>query len=41
MHIIHEAVIYSAQQPAKAAPKTTTLTERSSSELSLSDQRVI
>jgi len=37
MHIIHEAVIESAQQPAKAAPKTT-LTERSSSELSLSDQ---
>lgn len=37
MHIIHEAVIEAAQQPAKAAPKTTTLTEQSSSELSLAD----
>jgi hypothetical protein len=41
MHIIHEAVTESAQQPAKAAPKTTVLTERSSSELSLADQLVI
>lgn len=38
MHIIHEAVIEAAQQPAKAALKITTLTEQSSSELSLADQ---
>jgi len=38
MHIIHEAVIESAQQPGQAALKIPTLTEQSSSELSQADQ---
>lgn len=38
MHIIHEAVIESAQQPNQAAPKIPTLSEQSSTELSQADQ---
>jgi hypothetical protein len=37
MHIIHGAVIESAQQPSQAASKNPTLTEQSSSELSQAD----
>lgn len=38
MHIIHHAVIESAQQPLQAAAITPTVTEHSSSQLSLADK---